>query len=423
MTMPRYALPNVDTIHQTKLDNGITVLVYENPVVESVVIYGSLLTGSVFEPLNRSGIASMTANALLRGTTSRDFESLHSELEDIGAELDTSTSKYRTTFSGRALAEDFSTLLDVFVDSIRNPLFDADEIAEERSKRITELNFAHQDTRYMAARTFRRTLYPDTHPFHYSTYGSLETLPNIHAEDLRAFHEAQYGPQGMIIVVVGAVSAENATAIIEAKLGDWQNPQQADYPTLVTLHPPQAITTVKTPIAGKTQADVMIGSLGPSRYAEDYIPVQISNSILGEFGMMGRVGNVIREQLGLAYYAYSRLDGGEGQGAWAITAGVAPENLDLTIEKAREEIRLLTTELVSQEDLEDNQSYFTGRLPLRLESNFGLATTIHSIVQYDLGLDYLTRYHDTIFSLTPEDILVATQNYLHPDKLIISIAG
>ncbi len=423
MTMPRYALPNADTIHQTKLDNGITVLVYENPVVESVVIYGSLLTGSVFEPLNRSGIASMTANALLRGTTSRDFESLHSELEDIGAELDTSTSKYRTTFSGRALAEDFSTLLDVFVDSIRNPLFDADEVAEERSKRITELNFAHQDTRYMAARAFRRTLYPDTHPFHYSTYGSLETLPNIHADDLRAFHEAQYGPQGMIIVVVGAVSAENATTIIEDKLGNWQNPRQADYPTLATLHPPQAITTAKTPIAGKTQADVMIGSLGPSRYAEDYIPVQIANSILGEFGMMGRVGNVIREQLGLAYYAYSRLDGGEGQGAWAITAGVAPENLDLTIERACEEIRLLTTELVSQEDLEDNQSYFTGRLPLRLESNFGLATTIHSIVQYDLGLDYLTRYHDTIFSLTPEDILVATQNYLHPDKLIISIAG
>ena len=423
MTMPRYALPNADTIHHTKLNNGITVLVYENPVVESVVIYGSLLTGSVFEPLNRSGIASMTANALLRGTTSRDFESLHSELEDIGAELDTSTSKYRTTFSGRALAEDFSTLLDVFVDSIRNPLFDADEIAEERSKRITELNFAHQDTRYMAARTFRRTLYPDTHPFHYSTYGSLETLPNIYADDLRAFHQAQYGPQGMIIVVVGAVSADNATTIIEDKLGDWQNPHQADYPTLATLHPPQSIQTVKTPIVGKTQADVMIGSLGPSRYAEDYVPVQIANSILGEFGMMGRVGNVIREQLGLAYYAYSRLDGGEGQGAWAITAGVAPENLDLTIEKAREEIRLLTTELVSQEDLEDNQSYFTGRLPLRLESNFGLATTIHSIVQYDLGLDYLTRYHDTIFSLTPEDILVATQNYLHPDKLIISIAG
>lgn len=423
MKVQRFALPNAKTIHETKLANGITVLVYENPAVESVVIYGSLLTGSIFEPLTRTGIASMTANALLRGTTSRDFETLHSELEDIGAELDTSTSKYRTTFSGRALAEDFSTLVDVFADSLRNPLFDANEVDEERSKRITELNFAHQDTRYMAARTFRQNLYPDTHPFHYSTYGSLKTLAEINADDLRAFHHAQYGAKGMIIVIVGAVSAENATAIVNDKLGDWHNPKQADIPALPSLYAPQASNSINTAIVGKTQADVMIGTLGPSRYAEDFIPAQIANSILGEFGMMGRIGNVIREQLGLAYYAYSRLDGGEGQGAWSITAGVAPENIDLTIEKAREEIQRLTTELVSLEDLEDNQSYFTGRLPLRLESNFGLAATIHSMVQYDLSLDYLMRYHDTIFGLTREDILAAAQNYLHPDKLIISVAG
>ncbi|GAB5492258.1 MAG: hypothetical protein Phog2KO_24730 [Phototrophicaceae bacterium] len=423
MSKAGYALPNSETIHHAKFDNGMTVLVYENPAVESVVIYGSLLTGSVFEPLQRSGIASMTANALLRGTTTRDFETLHSELEDIGAELDMSTSKYRVTFSGRALAEDFSTLMDVFADSLRNPIFDAQEVDEERSKRITELNFAHQDTRYMSARNFRQALYPDTHPFHYSTYGALNTLPDIQADDLRAFHQAQYGAGGMILVIVGAVSAEAVTAIAHDKLGDWHNPNQSVIPSIATLNPPQDVNILRTSITGKTQADVVIGTLGPSRYADDYLGAQIANSILGEFGMMGRVGNVIREQLGLAYYAYSRLDGGEGQGAWTITAGVAPDNVELTIEKAREEIQHLITDLVSKDDLADNQSYFTGRLPLRLESNFGLAATIHSIMQYDLGLDYLLGYHDAIFGLTREDILSASQHYLHPDKLIISVAG
>ena len=139
--------------------------------------------------------------------------------------------------------------------------------------------------------------------------------------------------------------------------------------------------------------------------------------------MMGRVGHVIREQLGLAYYAYSRLDGGEGQGAWTITAGVAPENVDLAVEKAREEIRKLSAELVTLDDLEDNQSYFTGRLPLRLESNFGLASTIHAMMQYDLGLDYLVGYHDKIFGITCDDIRHATQHYLHADQLVISVSG
>jgi len=423
MTLPRYALPGTENISETQLENGIKILVYENPTVESVVIYSSILAGSVYEPLKRNGIASLTANALLRGTTNRDFETLHSELEDIGAELDASTGKHRVVFTGRSLAEDFATLIDVFADALRNPVFDADELQEERAKRLTELNFAHQDTRYMAARAFRKTLYPDTHPYHYSTYGSFNTLPDITPEDLRHFHESQYGATGMIVVVVGAVSAEIATAIVRDALGDWHNPNQSPEPELPNLVSPTEIVTVETSLTGKIQADIVIGTVGPSRYAEDYIPAQLANSILGEFGMMGRVGNVIREQLGLAYYAYSRLDGGEGQGAWTITAGVAPENVDLAVEKARDEIRKLTSELVSADDLEDNQSYFTGRLPLRLESNFGLASTIHAMMQYDLGLDYLHRYHNQIFGVTREDLLAATQHYLHPDKLIISIAG
>lgn len=423
MTLARHALPDTETISQTVLDNGIKVLVYENPAVESVVVYGSLLAGSIYEPLKRSGIASLTADALLRGTTSRDFETLHSELEDIGAELDTSTGKYRVTFSGRALAEDFSTLLDVLSDALRNPTFDAQELEEERVKRVTELNFAHQDTRYIAARSLREVLYPDTHSFHYSTYGSLKTLPQISQNDLREFHQAHYGPDGMIIVVVGAVSAEMATAIVNDSLADWENPNQTDYPILPEIAPPSDIITIENALAGKAQADIIIGTLGPSRHAEDYLAAQLANSILGEFGMMGRIGNVIREQLGLAYYAYSRLDGGEGQGAWTITAGVAPQNIDLAVEKARDEIRKLTTKLVSVEDLDDNQSYFTGRLPLRLESNFGLAATIHAMIQYDLGLDYLHEYHERVFNISREDILSATRNYLHPDKLIVSVAG
>lgn len=423
MTLPRYALPGTDNISKTRLDNEITVLVYENPAVESVVLYSSILAGSIYEPLKRNGIASLTANALLRGTTNRDFEALHSELEDIGAELDVSTGKHRVIVTGRSLAEDFETLIDVFADALRNPVFDVDELEEERVKRITELNFAHQDTRYMAARAFRKNLYPDSHSYHYSTYGSLNTLPDIKAEDLRHFHEHQYGPAGMIVVVVGAVSADIATAIVSEALGDWNNPTQTPEPDIAVVNAPDSLITVKTSIAGKIQADIVMGTVSPSRYADDYLAAQLANSILGEFGMMGRIGNVIREQLGLAYYAYSRLEGGEGQGAWTITAGVAPENVDLTIEKARDEIRKLTSELVSVDDLEDNQSYFTGRLPLRLESNFGLASTIHAMMQYDLGLDYLHEYHNLIFSISRDDLLVATQHYLHPDKLIISVAG
>ncbi|MEO1162550.1 MAG: pitrilysin family protein [Chloroflexota bacterium] len=424
MTMPRYAFPDTSTIRDVTLDNGVRVLVYENPTSASVVLYSSVLAGSVYEPRTQTGVASMTAALLLSGTQTRDFDTFNETLENIGAELDTNASKHRVTISGRSLAEDFDTLLDMFTDALCHPAFDPAEVDEERAKRLTELQYARQDTRYMAGRTFRETLYPENHPYHHSTYGTLKSLPSLTADDLRAFHEQMYSPQGMLLVVVGAVDSDQTIATLQEKLGTWQTPQTqlatVDLPVIPEL---SELVTVETDIAGKTQADIVLGVAGPSRLADDYLSAQIANSILGEFGMMGRVGNIIREQLGLAYYAYSRLDGGIGRGAWTITAGVSPENVPITIEKARAEITRLTDTLASAIDLEDNQSYFTGRLPLRLESNYGLASTIHAMVEYELGLDYLVQYRDHIFSITREDVRNAAAHYLHADKLVVSVAG
>lgn len=423
MNQQQFALPSAQTIVQAHLNNGIAVYVYENPTVQSVVLYGSLRAGSQFDPEGKAGLASMTAAALMRGTQSRDFETLNGTLETIGAEFSYHTGNHRVTFSGRALAEDYATLVDIFADSLQHPVFNADELQEERTKRVTELNYAQQDTRYMATRQFHETLYPLNHSFHYSTYGSVTSLPHINRDDLRAFHDRYYQADGMFIVIVGAIDAQMAITTLNQQVGNWRGEQTIPDVIMPPVALPETTQRIETAIVGKTQADIVLGVAGPSRLAEDYLAAQIANSVLGEFGMMGRVGNIIREQLGLAYYAYSRLDGGAGQGAWTIVAGVAPENVDLTIEKARQEIIRLTQEWISADDLFDNQSYFTGRLPLRLESNYGLASTLHAMAQYQLGMDYLERYHDILFGITQVDVLTAAQHYWHPDKLVISIAG
>ncbi|MCA9913315.1 MAG: insulinase family protein, partial [Anaerolineae bacterium] len=116
------------------------------------------------------------------------------------------------------------------------------------------------------------------------------------------------------------------------------------------------------------------------------------------------------------------LEGGEGPGAWQVMAGVSPENVALTIEKAQAEIERMGMELVTEEELDDNQSYFTGRLPLRLESNSGIANILEALERYGLGLDYLVKYSETIRSITREDILAAAQRYLRPENLVIAVA-
>jgi len=418
-----HSLPNPQNITRTHLDNGMVVLVYENFAAQSVVLTGSLRAGALYETPARNGLAALTANALLRGTQTRDFNSISSMLEDIAADLDVNGGTHRAGFGGKALAEDLPILIELLADLLRQPAFPVGQVERLRGELLTGLQIRSQDTRYRASRAFSEALYPVEHPYHYSARGSLNSVPNLTIDDMHAFHAMHYGPDGMIIVIVGAVKADDAIAVVRAWFEDWTNPAQPPAPELPTLPVLAQPQRAFVPLAGKTQSDLVLGNYGPSRYSLDYLAAVLANCVLGQFGMMGRIGASVREELGLAYYAYSSLDGGMGPTPWSVVAGVNPANLDLALEQIRNQLRRLVNEPVSDEDLSNVQSYFVGRLPLQLESNEGIAGSILSMELYGLGLDYLMTYRDRIYALTQDDLLNAAQRYLNPDVYVLAVSG
>lgn len=417
------ALPSSETITRVTLDNGVTVLAYENNAAQSVVLTGSLTAGSLFETPEKSGQASLTASALMRGTANHDFDTIHAALEDIGADLDVGAGTHTAGFNGKSLAEDLPVLVNLLADVLRHPVFPADHVERLRGEIITGLQYRQQDTRFRASRAFRDSLYPASHPYHYSTRGTLQTVPQIALDDLRDFHQRYYGPQDMIVVIVGAVRAQDAVDIVRERLGDWQNLAQPTPPPLPDVPPVEEIRRVSVNVPGKTQSDIVLGVPGPTRLADDYRAAVMANSVLGQFGMMGRIGDEVREKLGLAYYAYSSVEGGHGPGPWSVSAGVNPANINLAVDSIMKEIRRMTSEPVSDDDLADNKSYFTGHLPLQLESNEGIASSILSMETFGLGLDYLLTVRDEINALTKDQLLAAIQKYWNPDAYVLAVAG
>ena len=227
----------------------------------------------------------------------------------------------------------------------------------------------------------------------------------------------------MILVIVGNVKADDTVELASAVSAIRRNDSQ---PAIRRLEKPAENGDSRQQVVvvpGKTQSDICMGVFGPARLADDYVPAQLANSILGEFGMMGRIGKSVREEKGLAYYAYSRLGGGHGPEPWTVSAGVNPENVDLAISSVLEEIARLTSELVSDDDLVDNQSYFTGRMPLRLESNEGIASDVHGMESFGLGLDYLADYEETVNRIGRDDLLAAARRYLVAEDMVVAVAG
>ena len=422
-TIAQGSIPGAHNITRVVLDNGITVLVYENFAAQSVVIAGSLRVGSLNESPAQNGLAALTASALMRGAQKYDFNAINEALEDIGADLDQNANVNTTGFSGKSLAEDLPTLIDVLADVVRNPIFPITQVERLRGEILTGLQYRSQDTRYRANRAFNEALYPVDHPYHYSVRGSVESVSQINPVDLMAFHDTYYGPEGMIFVIVGAVKAAEAVDIVRAGFEDWHNPNQPTPRAIPDVEMVNAARRSVIALPGKTQSDIVLGLPGPSRFSPDYQAASLVNSVLGQFGMMGRIGKSVREELGLAYYAYSQVEGGFGHGPWSVSAGVNPANVELALEKIQDEIRRLVNEPVSADDLDDNQAYYTGHLPLQLESNEGIASSLRNMETYSLGLDYLVTYHDLIYGLTRDDLLAAARHYLNPEALVVGVAG
>jgi zinc protease len=176
-------------------------------------------------------------------------------------------------------------------------------------------------------------------------------------------------------------------------------------------------------IAGKSQSDLVIGCVGPTRKDAEYMSASLGNSVLGQFGLAGRIGDVVREKSGLAYYAYSSLNAGIGPGSWEVSAGVNPGNVTKATDLICKELARFIKKGVSAEELADSQSNFIGRLPLSLESNAGVVNALLNIERFDLGLDYYRRYPDLVRAVTPEEVLATARKFLHPGQLAIAVAG
>lgn len=416
------SLPGPEDIHRVELANGIVVLSRANFNSPSVVATGYLPSGGLFDSDEKLGLADFTAAALMRGTERRSFQEIYAALESAGARLSVGSGTHTTRFNGKALVEDLELLLDVLAQALRAPVFPSEQVERLRAQMLTGLAIRAQDTGEMASLAFDELVYAN-HPYRRPSDGFPETIQAITLADLAAFHRRHYGPRGMVIAIVGGVDPARAVETVAAAFGDWQNPAQPDPPELPPLTPLAATQRKQVIIPGKFQSDIVLGVAGPPRRSPEFPAASLGNNILGQFGMMGRIGDVVREQAGLAYYAHSSLSAGTGPGPWYVSAGVDPENVDRAIDLIRQEITRFVSEPVTAEELADSQANFIGRLPISLESNGGVAGALINLERYQLGLDYYHRYHGIISSVTPDRILAAARQYLDPERLGIGVAG
>jgi len=421
-TIDKAALPGSETIFRQEFANQTTFLAYPNPTSPAVYFRGYLPVGSVSDPTDQNGLASLNAAMLSTGTAQHDFRQLHEIIESCGASIAFSAGSLSTVFAGQCLKDDFSLILKLLLEMLSQPAYPQNHFDRLQQQLATLFKIQAQNTGEMASQAFDRQFYRD-HPYAHPEIGYAHTVKTINVNDLRAFHQRFFGPQELVLAVSGGIDPEASSKLFNQVFSTWQVPNQEKQSQ---LPPWQAIPhnlREHVTIQEKSQSDLIIGTFAPSKMNKEYQVCSLGNNILGQFGMMGRIGESVRERSGLAYYAGSSLALGLGPTAWKISAGVNPDNLDRAISKILEEIKRFIHEPVSQTELSDVKEQALGSLPISLETNAGVTRFLLSLHRYGLSLNYLRELPEILKTISADDILTSARKYWDLERLVIASAG
>lgn len=408
---------------RTELPSGIVVLAQPRPDDLSISASISIEAGHAATGETRAGLAALTGRMLNRGTNQRSFEAFNETIDGLGAMLETGVGARDISVSFHSLTEDLESVLALAAESITQPTFPESELEKVRQQVLTGIRESDNDTRTVASRLLNELLYPDTHPMRIRTSGTEESVAALTRENLVDYHRQFVGPAVTTIALAGGIrDLDDAIRRIESAFAGWATLIPAPIEP-VAIAPGDTEQRGFRGIKDKSQADVAIGIPTIPRNHPDYYALNVANVILGQLGLMGRLGANVRDKQGLAYYAYSRIGSGKASSVWHASAGVDPANVDRAIDGIRDELRRLRTDGVTSDELADAKSYLTGSTPLAIESLEGVVGLLLSIEEHELGLDYLERYPDIINILTLEQLQRAAHLHLDEFSFAIGIAG
>src|SRR6184192_1816608 len=216
-----------------KLSNGLTVLYSERPGLPLVAADLVLHAGSGVNPVDRPGLASMTARMLQQGTTTCSALQIADRAADLGATLSSGAGTDTTGISTRSLTRNFPDALELLADVALHPSFPKDELERVRSERLTSIVQEKDEPFSLASRVLASALFGPRHSYGYPDSGTTESIQAISRDDLEKFWRQNYFPDDAALVVTGNIKLATLKPLLEKQFGAWKSGRPAP-PALAT---------------------------------------------------------------------------------------------------------------------------------------------------------------------------------------------
>ena len=220
-----FDFPQADPV---RLSNGMLLYLREDHELPLLNLVALIRTGSVYEPEDKLGLASLTGTVMRTGgTRTRSGDAINETLEFIAAVMETGISREAGVASLSVLSKDRDVGLDIFADVLMHPVFAQDKVDLAKKKELEAIRRRNDDPQGIAFREFRRIL------FRGNPRGRVPTLKTVSAitrEDMIAFHRHYVHPGAIILGVSGDFRRDDMIRTIEAYRPEMVLLGRGEYP-------------------------------------------------------------------------------------------------------------------------------------------------------------------------------------------------
>ncbi|MDJ0729854.1 MAG: pitrilysin family protein [Crocosphaera sp.] len=396
-------------IHRLQLDNGIILIVRENPTAD--LVSGRFFwkkAGNLWEKREKAGIFHLLATVITKGTQTMSSLDIAEAIESIGASLGGNTASDYFMMSIKTVSADFEDILNLLGEILRWPTFPEEEIALEKQLICQTIRSQQEQPFNVAFKQLREKMYGE-HPYGRSILGTEETVFQVSRDDLHECHFKHFRPDNLIISLSGNITLDQAVKLIEKTFGTWQNPCHSLTLTslpMLRVSPCEMVTHQAT-----QQAIIMLGYLTVGVDHIDYPALKLLSTYLGN-GLSSRLFVELREKQGLAYDVSAFFPTRLQPSHFVTYIGTAPHNTNIAIEGLQQETERLSEVELTPEELQTAKNKLLGQYALGKQTNSEVAHLYGWYETLELGIEFDQKFPDLINNISAEMLQKVAKDYL-----------
>lgn len=412
---------DLPAIQKATLKSGLAVWLVEQHKLPIVAFNLVLQSGADRDPIDRPGIATMTAEMLDAGTKTMDALQIADKLNFLGASLRVNAGVDGSSATLVTLTKHLENALGIYADVLTNASFPQKEFERIKKQRLTALLQAKDRPPTIANVAFYHIIYGSDHPYGNDASGSEKSINSLTRDDLVKFYENYYRPNNATLVIVGDVKLAEVLPLLEKGFSEWK---PGTIPA-AQLPPVPAAGTRKVYLIdkpGAPQSEIRIGYPSLARSSPDFFAVQVMNRLLGG-QYSSRINMNLRERHGYTYGARSGFVFNKQPGPFSASGGFVSTKTDSSIYELLYEIDRMQKEGVTAEELEFSKKGMAGSFAQTFETPLQIAMALQSIVLYNLPEDYFTKYLQNIDAVKLAEVQKVAKLYLDSSKMAVVVVG